>query len=273
MYITNDPDVAKIAQQAGVDRIFVDMEYIGKDLRQKNMDTVQNRHSLDDIRILRSVLEQSELLVRCNPIHKASEEYSSSAEEIDGIIENGADIIMLPYFKTPQEVEIFVELVANRAKTMLLFETLEAIECIDDILQIDGIDELYIGLNDLSLSYGKRFMFELLSDGTVEQIIEKFKIKNLPYGFGGLACIDGGLLPGSNVVIEHYRLGSSRVILSRSFCDTKKVNDRNKIRQTFFTQIQRIRELEAFCREQNNDFFNENKLEIIEKIKHIKENL
>lgn len=30
MYITNSEDVAHIAEEAGVDRIFVDMEYIGK---------------------------------------------------------------------------------------------------------------------------------------------------------------------------------------------------------------------------------------------------
>ena len=29
MYITNDPEVATIAEANGVDRIFVDMEYIG----------------------------------------------------------------------------------------------------------------------------------------------------------------------------------------------------------------------------------------------------
>ena len=28
MYITDNPDIAVIAQNAGVDRIFVDMEYI-----------------------------------------------------------------------------------------------------------------------------------------------------------------------------------------------------------------------------------------------------
>ena len=39
MYITNRPDVAKIAENSGVDRIFVDMEYIGKALRQGGMDT------------------------------------------------------------------------------------------------------------------------------------------------------------------------------------------------------------------------------------------
>ncbi len=37
MYITNSEDVAHIAEEAGVDRIFVDMEYIGKTDRQGGM--------------------------------------------------------------------------------------------------------------------------------------------------------------------------------------------------------------------------------------------
>ena len=46
MYITNSQQVARIAEAAGVDRIFVDMEYIGKDNRQGGMNTVQNRHTI-----------------------------------------------------------------------------------------------------------------------------------------------------------------------------------------------------------------------------------
>lgn len=30
MYITNNPEVATIVEHAGVDRIFIDMEFIGK---------------------------------------------------------------------------------------------------------------------------------------------------------------------------------------------------------------------------------------------------
>ena len=33
MYITNNPEVAKIAEGVGVDWIFIDMEFIGKDSR------------------------------------------------------------------------------------------------------------------------------------------------------------------------------------------------------------------------------------------------
>lgn len=34
MYITDQPEIAQIAESAGVDRIFVDLEYIGKSDRQ-----------------------------------------------------------------------------------------------------------------------------------------------------------------------------------------------------------------------------------------------
>ena len=52
MYITNRSDIAQIAESAGVDRIFLDMEYIGKSDRQGGMDTVQNHHTLEDIKMI-----------------------------------------------------------------------------------------------------------------------------------------------------------------------------------------------------------------------------
>ena len=103
MYITNDPQVARIAEDAGVDRIFVDMEYIGKVLRQGGMDTVQSHHTVEDVEGLSKVLTTSELLVRVNPIHEATADYPSSKEEIDAVIAAGAKILMLPYFKTAKD--------------------------------------------------------------------------------------------------------------------------------------------------------------------------
>lgn len=78
MYITNSEDVAHIAEEAGVDRIFVDMEYIGKTDRQGGMDTVQSRHTADDVRRLAQCLNKAELFVRVNPIHEKTDEYNSS---------------------------------------------------------------------------------------------------------------------------------------------------------------------------------------------------
>ena len=247
MYITNSPSIAQIAENAGVDRIFVDMEYIGKHARQGGMDTVQSHHTIEDIRRVKSVLTSSEVMARINPIHEATSEYSSSSEEIDSAIEAGADILMLPYFKTANEVEKFVRLVDGRAKTLPLLETPEAVECIDDILSIRGIDSIHIGLNDLSLGYGLKFMFQLLTDGTVEKLCEKFEDRGISYGFGGIASMGKGMLPAEKIIAEHYRLGSTCAILSRGFCNTSIVTDMDEIRLTFDEGVRSIREWEKKC--------------------------
>ena len=52
MYITNNPEVALIAQKYGVQRIWIDLETIGKQERQKNMNTVKSQHTVEDIRTL-----------------------------------------------------------------------------------------------------------------------------------------------------------------------------------------------------------------------------
>lgn len=238
MYITNKPEIAKIAENSGVDRIFVDLEYIGKEQRQPGMDTVKSHHTFDDITVIKNVLESSQLVVRCNCIHE------NTKSEIEEIVKRQADIIMLPYFKTVDEVKFFLECAGGRVKTMLLVETPEAVENIDKILEPDGIDEVYIGLNDLSLGYGKKFMFELLSDGTVEKLCEKFRKRNIPYGFGGIAAIGTGTLPAENILTEHYRLGSGCVILSRSFCNYEKINDVKKVEEIFKKGVKDIRNAE-----------------------------
>lgn len=268
MYITNDPEVAKIAEASGVDRIFVDMEYIGKVDRQGGMDTVQLHHTIGDIQIIRNVVQEADLFVRVNPIHDATEEYSSSAEEIENAIQAGADILMLPYFKTVEEVRKFVELVNGRVKTSLLLETPEAVEVIDDILKIQGIDEIHIGLNDLSLGYGKKFMFEPLVDGTVESLCLKFKQNGIPYGFGGIAALGKGMLPAEYIIKEHYRLGSTCVILSRSFCNTNQVKNLAEIRFIFANGVQEIRTFEKEC-EKYRRYFSENEQIVKEKVKAI----
>ena len=241
MYITNEPSVAAIAEANGVDRIFIAMEYIGKAKRQGGMDTVQSHHTPEDVRKMRKCLKKADLFVRCNPIHEATAEYTSSDEEIEAVIKAGADIVMLPFFKTAQEVVRFVHLVDGRARTSLLLETPEAVECIDEILDLPGIDEIFIGLNDLSLGYHKKFMFDLLADGTVEALTVKFRRHHMPFGFGGIAALGQGALPAERIIAEHYRLGSTIVILARSFCNTAKVKDMAEVEEVFSTGVPEIR--------------------------------
>ncbi len=268
MYITNRPEIARIAESAGVDRIFVDLEYIGKSDRQGGMDTVQSRHTIADVRLIAETVTKAQVMVRVNPIHEASANYSSSKEEIDAAIENGADILMLPYFKSASEVEQFVRFVDGRARTLPLVETPEAVSVIDDILSIGGISEIFIGLNDLSLGYGKKFMFELLSDGTVEDLCYKFRKCGIPYGFGGIAALGKGMLPAERVIAEHYRLGSTCAILSRSFCDANKIESVDEIKSIFANGLREIREYEKEV-EVHSMFFSENKVRINDAVEAI----
>lgn len=268
MYITNRPEVAQIAETAGVDRIFVDLEYIGKADRQGGMDTVQSRHTLDDVKRISDAITSAELLVRVNPIHDATTEYSSSEEEIDAAIANGAQIIMLPFFKTLEEVKRFLSMVNGRVKTMLLLETPEAVKIIDEILSLDGIDSIHIGLNDLSLGYGMKFMFELLTDGTVERLCNKFREKRIHYGFGGIASLGKGVIPAEMIIKEHYRLGSTCAILSRSFCNVDKINHMGIISSTFVNGIRELREFEAEC-ETYMGYFMSNKFELEKAVERV----
>lgn len=267
-YITNRPEVALIAEKYGVDRIWIDLESLGKEKRQKNLDTVKSHHTVTDISLIKPLLTKSELLVRVNPWNKGS------ASEIEDVIAAGADIIMLPYWKTVDEVRLFLDAVNKRCKTTLLLETKEAVDCIDDVLTMGGFDEIHIGLNDLHLSYGMTFMFELLADGTVEMLCNKFKSAGLAYGFGGIAKLGDGLLPAEKIIMEHYRLGSTRAILSRSFCDNDKIESIEEINRIFKNNMAAMIKYEISMNDVTIEEFDKNKAEvanlvdiIVEKIK------
>lgn len=165
MYITNDPAVAKIAADAGVDRIFIDMEVLGKAERQGGMDTVQSHHTPEDIAKVRAAIgDQAEIMARVNPLNP------NSQTEIDDAIANGADVIMLPMWRTADDLRQLMRMVNGRAKVMPLLETDTAAEHLPEALAILGIDQMHIGLNDLHLCYHQRFMFQLLTDGTVDRL-------------------------------------------------------------------------------------------------------
>lgn len=269
MYITNKPAVAEIAEQAGVDWIFLDMEFIGKDARQGGLDTVQNHHTVKDVANIKAAVKKAKLLVRVNPIHEALPDYPSSKDEIDATIKAGADIVMLPFFKTVEEVKQFVRYVNGRAKTLLLMETVEAANLVDEILEVPGIDMIHLGLNDMHLELGMKFMFELLANGTVEKLGKKIEAKDIPFGFGGIATLDGGALPGSMVLKEHVRLGSSMVIVSRSFCNTDIVTDLNEVKRIFDKGISGLRALEKEASQADAAYLEENRKAVVAAVNKI----
>lgn len=138
MILTNEPKFALEAELAGVNRIFVDLEHLNKAERQRGLNTVLSNHTIEDVKLVRSVLRHSHLLVRINPINPTSK------NEIDSVIENGADIIMLPMAFDANDARDFVEMVNGRAKTIVMIETAQALSRIDDLISVEGIDEFLL---------------------------------------------------------------------------------------------------------------------------------
>lgn len=267
MYITNQSEIAVIAQKYGVDRIWIDLETLGKEERQKNMDCVKSHHTIADIARLRPLLSTSELMVRINPWNENSE------QEIEQVIAAGADRVMLPMWKDATEVKAFFNTVCGRVRTTLLLETKEAVACLDDVLKFSDLEEIHIGLNDLHLSFGLTFMFELLANGIIEGITKKLLSAGIPFGFGGIARIGEGMLPAERVITEHYRLGSTQAILSRAFCNTDRVTDIGEIEEIFRKNIQEIREFESRLQTLTEAGYEKNRKEVIELVQQIVKNI
>ncbi len=267
MYITNQPEIARIAERHGVDRIFVDLETLGKEERQAGMNTVKSRHTPEDVSAVRQVISKAELLVRVNPLHPGS------SAEIDDIIRRGADIVMLPMFRTAEDARTFVALVGGRAKTMLLLENRDAQANIDEILSVEGIDEIHIGLNDLHLSHKMDFMFQPLANGMVDALAEKITARGIPFGFGGIARLDEGFLPARFVISEHYRLGSQMAILSRSFYDAWLGQEADEISKVFQYGVQEIREYEERLQNKDAAYFQRNHEKVAELVEQIAANI
>lgn len=273
MYITNQPEIAQIAEDSGVDRIFIDMEYIGKELRQGGMDTVQNHHTINDIYTIRKCINNSKVLVRINPIHEASYDYFNTEDEVKSAIDAGAEILMLPMYKSVADVERFIKAVNGKATVLLLAETIEATNIMENVVNIAEVDEIHLGLNDLHLALGKKFMFELLADGTVDKLCKIIKPSGKKYGFGGIARLGYGTLPAEKIIMDHYRLGSTMAILSRSFCNAGKIKNLNEIHDIFIKEVARIRDIEKIYSKCTIEEFQENHQEIISLVNQIKDSI
>lgn len=210
-FITNRPEIAGYVAARGVDRLFVDLEWNGKHERQGHLSTVISGHSFDDLAAIRRAVPATELMARLNPLH------DGTAGEIATAVATGVDVLMLPMYRSAAEVRAFCALVGGRARVCLLLETAGAMEDIAATVAVEGVDEIHIGLNDLHLELGNRFMFEPLANGLVDAMATVLRGWGKPFGIGGLARAGEGLVPAELLLGEHARLGSTAAILSRTF--------------------------------------------------------
>ncbi len=213
--ITNDPALAARCDQLEGMRVFVDLERDGKAERQKGLDTFISTHHVQDVSRIKAVLKKTKLMVRVNPLQSDRPELARA--EVDAVLAHGADLLMLPMFTEARHIRVFADIVAGRAPIVALLETAGALSSLDEWIATPGLYEVLVGLNDLHLSLGCKFMFEPLLMGHVDRVAVAAKRQGLRMGFGGIARVDEGVLPGRDVLGEHIRLGSQAVILSRTF--------------------------------------------------------
>lgn len=239
MLITADTQVATYAEACGIDRIFLDMETLGKQDRQKNQNLPQHMHNFDDIQKLKKSLKSAEVMIRINPPHK------NTKEEVERAIDAGADCIMLPYFMDAQQANDFIGFVNRRTKTNLLLETATAVARANSILSLP-CDEVHIGLNDLRLTFQLQFLYETLAGGLVDFLCNTAAKNNLSYGFGGVGALSKGSdIPPDLIIKEHVRLGSKRVILSRAFTGPYTSIEDLRANTDLEKEVRLLRECEA----------------------------
>lgn len=213
--LSRDPEMIAAADRAGVHRIGIDIERLGKCERQKHIpDARISDHELADLEMVADRVRHARVFARLNPLH------SQSQSEIETALGYGANSLMLPQFKSVAEPARFIDLVAGRAEVLLLLETAEALECLDEIVRLRGIDELMVGLNDLSLALGMRHPMRLAASPVMEGIAARAHAAGVPFGYGGVACpgASGELpIPADLVLARYASLGAKSAWLARCF--------------------------------------------------------
>jgi len=210
---TDDPALARRADAAGIDRIGLDLEKYGKDERQDARRTWISDHREKDLPAVAATLDKAQVFVRTEPVH------DGLRAQIDRVIAMGAQVLMLPYFRETREAARFIEFVDGRATACLLIETAQAAARVRDIVRLEGVDEIHVGLNDLYLTLGLDSHFEVLASPVMEMLSDVVCGAGIPFGFGGVGRLGDPRLPVSSdlVYAQHPRLRSTRALVSRVF--------------------------------------------------------
>lgn len=210
---TNDPALAARADRAGVDRIGVDIERLGKPVRQGHLATWISDHVEGDLARLAPALNDAALFARCNPLH------DGTGDEVDRLLALGVNVIMLPYFTSVAEADSFIRVVDGRAYPVLLVETAAAAARIDELCRIDGVREIHVGLNDMRLSLGWPSHFHVLASRMLRGLCDAVLNAGIRLGIGGLgrAGDDGLPVPADLVAAQLARLGATAALISRAF--------------------------------------------------------
>lgn len=214
---TGDPELARRADAAGIDRVGVDLERLGKAKRQQGRGTWLSPHSERDLFVVGSALDRASLFARINPMH------AGTPREVENALGAGTRVLMLPMVVDPSEAERFVAYVGGRARVVLLVEHIEGVRRLDQLVAVAGVQEVHIGLNDLALSLGLPNRWLALEDELLVTAGRVVRTAGLRFGLGGIARVDDTNLPiPSDLVYAQYaRTGATAALISRSFFDAE----------------------------------------------------
>lgn len=267
LMIVDDAEIARFVHDSGVDRLFVDLEYIGKDARQGKLDTWKSRQTLSDVSRIREAVPSGHLLVRVNPMHEGT------LAEVEEVLSRGADSVMLPMFRTQDELKRFADIVNGRAEVLPLVETADALRAVPEICDTVPIGRLHFGLNDLHLDLGLRFMFQPLVMGLLDDATAALRTSKIPFGIGGLARVGEGLVSPEFLLGEHVRLGSDAAILSRTLHRRATSLDRLRDDMDFPEELKRLRAIFARFHKAGTEEIEENRVETTKRILEVVESM
>ena len=210
---TDDAHIARAAAATGVARIGPDLEFAGKAARQRGTDSLQSHHSIDCLPAIRDVVGAARLFARCNPPAFAR------GREIATLLDEGVTSIMLPMVRTVAEAADIARQIGGRATLTLMIEHADALPLCRDLARIDGVQALYVGINDLALSLGLRSRFAALTPQVLDPCADAARASGVGFGFFGLARAGDTSLPVPSdlVFAEWARLDVNFCIIARSF--------------------------------------------------------
>jgi len=204
---TVDPRFAADCVQAGGAGVVVDWERRGKARRQAGEGTQINRDTPADLARVRAATD-GRVLCRINAAGPWT------ADEVDLAVRLGADEILLPMVRCPDDVDRALDAVAGRCGLGILVETQDGVQRIDELVA-RPLSRVYLGLNDLRIDRRSAVLFAPLVDGTAERVRAACA---MPFGVAGLTRPDAGWpVPSRLLSGELARIGAAFTFLRRSF--------------------------------------------------------
>lgn len=233
---SNQKDFIDICLSCGVDQFIVDLERTGKIERQSNLNSFISNHTMLDVEALASQFGSDQMIVR---IDFLSCDYLKQIDELSAM---GIKNFMVPMFDTSSQIEDLLSKF-DCHNFIPLVETKSAFHQIDKLVHIPAINSFHIGLNDLSLQLKTGSMFDIVTNGVLENTTRQVSLALVErWGFGGVGSsfFDHKVKP--NEVLRHHKhLGSNQVILTRDFLRIYEREGADKLRSSLNRLNEEIR--------------------------------